>query len=148
MKKLLELAVRHCEEQGHRLTEPRQTVLEIIARAKKPIGAYDIIDAMPAGTKPPTVYRALEFWQQEGFVHEIASLNAYTTCHADHLHAGSQFMVCDGCGDVEEVHLCHLPPPFEKKMAATGFTLARWNAELRGICRKCSTGDATFSPQC
>lgn len=136
---LLQMAEAHCATGGHRLTDPRRHVLEIIAAAKKPIGAYDIIAAMPGGAKPPTVYRALEFWEREGFIHGISSLNVYTVCDVNHRHAGSQFMVCDSCGDVQEVHLCHLPGPLQARVEQTGFALSRWNTELHGMCRSCQT---------
>ena len=130
-------ADKHCAENGHRLTDPRKAVLEILLRLKKPAGAYDIIAAMPKGTKPPTVYRALEFWEREGFVHVISSLNVYAVCHAGHRHEGSQFMVCDDCGTVEEAHLCHLPDALKTAVNKTGFKLARWNTELHGTCARC-----------
>jgi len=136
MSLLLE-AETYCKTHGHRFTDPRRKVLEIIFCAGKPVGAYDIISAMPGEAKPPTVYRALEFWQQEGFVHRINSLNVYTVCHAGHRHEGSQYMVCDGCGQVEEVHLCRLPHPLQEKVNETGFQLSRWNTELHGICQNC-----------
>jgi Fur family zinc uptake transcriptional regulator len=135
--KILTEAEKHCKDYGHRFTDPRCRVLEIIARTGKPVGAYDIISAMPTGTNPPTVYRALEFWEQQGFVHRISSLNLYAACHAEHRHEGSQYMVCGDCGRIEEVHLCHLPGTMQRKIDETGFKLARWNTELHGSCRDC-----------
>lgn len=134
---VLKNAEEHCAAHGHRFTEPRRNVLKIIAGAKKPLGAYEIIAAMPGDTKPPTVYRALEFWQAEGFIHRIDSLNAYASCHAGHRHAGAQFMVCDSCGKAQEIHLCSLPKPLQEGMAKSGFKLSRWNAELHGLCKGC-----------
>ena len=134
---LIRLAERYCAERGLRLTEPRRRVLSVLSAAGKPAGAYDIIALMPVGTQPPTVYRALEFWEKEGFVHCISSLSVYVVCHAGHRHQGSQYMVCDDCGDVEEVHLCHLPSPLQHRINETGFQLSRWNTELHGVCNKC-----------
>lgn len=134
---LLTEAEAHCREHGHRFTDPRRTVLEIILRAGQPVGAYDIIAAMPDDAKPPTVYRALEFWEREGFIHRISSLNVYAACHAGHRHAGSQYLVCDDCGRVEEIHMCRLPGPLQAKIDEAGFVPARWNMELHGMCRNC-----------
>lgn len=134
---ILKDAEKHCAAHGHRFTDPRRQVLKIVAQAHKPLGAYDIIAAMPEGAKPPTVYRALEFWQQEGFIHRIDSLNVYTTCHAGHRHDGSQFMVCDTCGEAREIHLCALPRPLQEGLEKAGFLLSRWSAELHGTCRSC-----------
>ena len=139
-KTLLATATDYCKERGIRFTEPRQFVLEIIADAKKPMGAYDILEKLGKkldDPKPPTAYRAIEFLSEHGFIHRIESLNAYVTCHSDHRHQGSQFMICDDCGTVEETHLCHLPDPLIKKTIDAGFHLNRWNVELHGLCGKC-----------
>jgi Fur family zinc uptake transcriptional regulator len=95
---------------------------------------------MPDGTKPPTVYRALEFWEQEGFIHRIGSLNVYTLCHAGHRHDGGQFLICDSCGDVTEAHICDMPPGFKAEAKAQGFHLDGWFLELHGLCKKCQPG--------
>lgn len=128
------------KENGHRITPPREYVLEIIAAAEQPMTAYDVLDALGKKLdkpKPPTAYRALEFLVAHGFLHRIESLNAYVSCAEDHKHKGSQFFICDDCGKVEEVHLCHVPEGLSKKAASKGFTLSHWNAELHGTCGKC-----------
>lgn len=130
-----------CAERGIRFTDPRRYVLEIVAAAKKPIGAYDILAEMGKkldNPKPPTAYRAIEFLEENGFVHKIESLNAFVLCHTDHRHNGSQFLICDSCGDVTEAHLCHVPDDLSRKTEEAGFTLNSWNAELHGTCKNCS----------
>ena len=137
---LLKQVEDYCAENGIRFTEPRRLVLEIILAATKPLGAYDILAELAKkidNPKPPTAYRAIEFLTEHGFVHRIESLNAYVTCHSDHRHQGSQFMICDSCGEVTETHLCHLPPPLEAKTQEAGFHLSRWNVEIHGTCAAC-----------
>lgn len=139
-KKIIKKATDYCEKNKHRLTEPRLAVLKIISSSKKPLGAYDILNELTktmSNPKPPTAYRAIDFWQEHGFIHRIESLNAYVACDEDHNHTGSQFMVCDDCGNVEEVHLCHLPKDLEKKIESNGFKMKHWNAEISGQCGKC-----------
>ena len=106
-------ALNFCDAGNHRLTEPRRNVLKIILSSKKPIKAYEILKKLSKGEyspKPPTIYRAIEFWHSNNFIHRIESLNAYTACKARHLHKGSQFMICNECGKVIESHFCDLPP--------------------------------------
>ena len=141
--KALSQASNAASANGIRLTPLRHYVLEMLLASHRPLGAYDVLAALaredsPARPSPPTVYRALEFWQDQGFIHRIDSLNAYASCHAGHRHAGSQYMICDDCGRVEEVHLCDLPAPFRQRLGAAGFALARWSAELHGTCRACT----------
>ncbi len=138
--KLIKQVEVFCKEQGIRFTEPRQHVLEIIAAASKPVGAYDILSELGKyidNPKPPTAYRAIEFLSEHGFIHRIESLNAYVLCDTDHRHNGSQFLVCDDCGKVIEAHLCHLPNDLEERVSAEGFQLSRWDAELHGTCKDC-----------
>lgn len=138
---LLKAAKDYCDQHNHRFTDPRAFTLGVVANAKQPMSAYDILDELSKKIdkpKPPTVYRALEFLQKHGFVHRIESLNAYITCDADHQHRGSQFMICDECGKVEEAHLCSLPESLKKKVKSSGFEIAFWNAEVHGVCESCS----------
>ncbi len=138
---LMKSAEEFCRENAQRFTDPRRHVLEIIARSEKPVGAYEVLEQLGAyvdDPKPPTAYRALEFWMEHGFIHRIESLNAYIACGTDHRHMGSQFLVCDGCGTVIEAHLCRLPEDLEKRVQKEGFKLSRWDAEVHGLCSACS----------
>ena len=140
-KILLKKATEYCEAHKYRLTQPRQHVLEIVARSKKPLKAYEILKLLGEisdNPKPPTVYRAIEFWQAHGFVHRIESLNAYRACEAGHQHKGSHFMICDDCGDVTEAHLCDLPQSLKDSVNNEAFKLARWSFEIHGTCSNCN----------
>ena len=138
MSNLIQNAEAHCKTQRERFTAPRRDVLLVLAHAAKPMGAYEILAAMPEGTKPPTVYRALEFWAREGIIHHIASLNAYAACRAGHRHTGAQFTLCDDCGDVAETALPPAPPA-----QGTGFMPSRWSTEIHGTCARCSNKGRT-----
>ncbi len=130
----------YCKAAGLRPTDPRKHVLEIVARHKKPVTAYEVLEALGQkldNPKPPTAYRALDFLTQHGFVHRIESLNAYVACRENHKHGGSQFMICESCGRVEEAHLCDLPPALEIQVEEKGFHLAFWNIEIHGRCAAC-----------
>lgn len=130
----------YLSKRGVRFTDQRRMVFDIIRKSKKPITAYEILGKLKGkheNPQPPTVYRAIDFLIEHGLVHKIESLNAFVSCHAGHNHAGSQFMICDDCGDVEEVHLCDLPQPLQKKLDQIKFHLSRWNTELHGTCRDC-----------
>ena len=70
-----------CGAQGHRWTEPRRRVLELLVEAGEPVKAYDLMASYGAeGAKPATVYRALEFLEKVGLVHRIVSLSAFQAC--------------------------------------------------------------------
>lgn len=131
----------YCKDNGVRTSKPREAVLKIIARSRKPLTAYEVLDELGkviTSPKPPTVYRALESLSEHGFVHRIESLNAYIACHENHRHSGSQFMICDNCGRVEEIHLCSIPESLQKQAAAKNFATTHWNVELHGTCANCA----------
>ena len=134
-------ALEFCIKNKHRFTLPRKNVLQIIANSKKPIKAYDVLRKLSKvikSPKPPTIYRAIEFWKSHNFIHRIESLNAYSACRAEHLHEGSQFMICNVCGKVIESHICELPSIIKEKIEKKTFTPLKWNLEVNGICNQCS----------
>ncbi|VTR19627.1 Zinc uptake regulation protein [Serratia fonticola] len=48
------------------------------------ISAYDLLDLLRVAepqAKPPTVYRALDFLLEQGFIHRVESANSYVLCH-------------------------------------------------------------------
>lgn len=137
----IKTASNYCKMNKLRFTDPRREVLKIIASHTKPLGAYEILEKLGMviqNPKPPTVYRAIEFWQEHGFIHRIESLNAYTACEAGHRHKGSQFMICDSCGIVTEAHLCDLPQPLQETATKHTFKPSSWNLEIHGTCEKCA----------
>ncbi|MBC10610.1 MAG: transcriptional repressor [Rickettsiales bacterium] len=130
-----------CIKNKHRYTEPRKKVLQIIAESPKPLKAYEILKELGKvlnNPKPPTAYRAIEFWHNKNFIHRIESLNAYSICEAGHFHKGSQFMICSTCGDVTESHICKLPQVIKQSTNKVSFKTLSWNIEINGICNKCN----------
>ncbi len=142
MKSSLEKkAYKFCIDNKHRLTEPRKHVLKIIVSSEKPIKAYEILEKLCKiirNPKPPTAYRAIDFWQTHKFIHRIESLNAYSACKTKYLHSGSQFMICDECGKVIESNFYELPQVIKNSVEKKTFTLTKWNLEINGICRECA----------
>ena len=140
MSTLLRKAVKFCEDNKHRLSKPRLEVLNIINASKKPIKAYEILKKLSenlSNPKPPTAYRAIEFWLKHNFIHRIESLNAYTACNAKHFHSGSQYFICNDCGDVIESDVYELPVALKKNTEKISFIPKKWNFEISGVCKKC-----------
>lgn len=130
-----------CKQRGLKVTNPRMHVFQIISQSSHPLTAYEILETLSKTIdkpKPPTVYRALNFLAQYGFIHRIESLKAYIICNEDHHHSGSQFLICDSCNRAEEIHLCQVPESLDKKTKERGFKLSHWNVELHGLCENCS----------
>ena len=129
-----------CEKVGTRLTDPRRRVLTLLAAAKTPLKAYDLIAKAGAdggAVKPPTVYRALDFLCQIGVVHRIKQDSTYVACsHIGHGHLAALF-VCDLCRGVTEVHVDEIEHQLGLAANKTGFTLGHLVIEGRGTCQQC-----------
>ncbi|MCK5374068.1 MAG: transcriptional repressor [Alphaproteobacteria bacterium] len=141
INRTVELFKDYCLKHSFRITTPRLSVYKIVLEANKPVTAYDVLDILGKeikNPKPPTAYRALDFLTQHGFVHRIESLNAYVSCNVNHKHTGSQFMICDHCGQVEEIHLCTFPDSLEERISSKNFNLYYWNIEVHGCCCECA----------
>lgn len=130
-----------CEQRGRRLTPIRRKVLEILLREHRSVKAYELLEmirAIQPGAAPPTVYRALDFLVDEGLVHRIDAINAWTAC----LDAAGQphdiLVICTRCGNVAELSNPALSRQLADCVAQAGFRLASSETELRAICGPCS----------
>jgi Fur family zinc uptake transcriptional regulator len=146
-KSALALAEATCAENGSRLTPQRRRVLEAIATARTPVGAYDLIDRLADadGSRPApiTVYRALDFLMAEGLVHRIASKNAYLACNHSHdADAAVVFLLCDACGNVREVSDPAVAKSLSAAAKSVGFAASRSVLEMTGTCAACATSRA------
>jgi Fur family zinc uptake transcriptional regulator len=129
-----------CQARGLRFTALRRAVYEIVATAGAPLGAYDILGRLAEGGRraaPITVYRALDFLVANGFVHRIASRNAFVICdHVAEPHA-AQFLICEDCGRVEELHDSGLFRAVEKSAGSHGYAVEQPLIEIPGRCPDC-----------
>ncbi|MDO6441604.1 Fur family transcriptional regulator [Marinobacter sp. 2_MG-2023] len=134
-----------CQQQNVRLTPTRERVLELIWQSHKPLGAYDVLAKLTSeghNAAPPTVYRALDFLQQQGLVHRIASLNAFTGCtHAGEHHTG-MFLICRACGNVLELTDASVSTAIQNAANAEAFRAETVTLEVAGLCPGCQAEKA------
>ena len=137
----LDLAETACRERGLRFTDIRRRVLEIVWNRHAPIGAYEILDELQAAqgrAAPPTVYRALDFLVEHGFVHKIESLNAFVGCGQPGGDHTGQFLICGECRQVGEIDDPDIAALIAMKAATIGFSVSRQTIEVEGVCRHCA----------
>jgi Fur family zinc uptake transcriptional regulator len=137
------LAEASCVRRGQRLTPIRRDVLGTLLASHQPLGAYEILERLaPAGPRPApiTVYRALEFLRENGFVHRIESRNAFVACVHAHV-AGDLvvFLICERCGEVGEASSAELAATVKSAARSAGFTPKSPVIEISGICTHCGT---------
>ncbi|HVG50905.1 MAG TPA: transcriptional repressor [Xanthobacteraceae bacterium] len=135
-------AVDLCASRAQRLTPMRRKVLEVLAASHKPLGAYEIIDAVAAGGPRPapiTVYRALDFLMANGLVHRIESRNAFLAC-VHHHDSGAMvaFLICETCGEVGEAPGGDIGSTLTEAARSAGFTANMSVVEITGVCAHCT----------
>jgi len=130
-----------CLRRDQKLTAPRRRVLELLLEAGQPVKAYDLMAAFDAQApaKPPTVYRALEFLEREGFAHRIESLNAFVACEQPaaegEVHAAA-FLICDCCGVTREIEP-RQDGSLTREAERAGYRIKAVTVEAHGLCQSC-----------
>ncbi|HLH48427.1 MAG TPA: Fur family transcriptional regulator [Roseiarcus sp.] len=130
-----------CAERDLQLTPLRRQVLDILAHAPAPLGAYAIIEALARAqgkaVAPPTVYRTLDFFLEHGLLHKVESRNAYAPCeHIGHRHQGI-LLICARCGRTDEVESPRFDRMLHETAAKAGFSAQRQVVEVEGLCEAC-----------
>lgn len=132
--------VRASRERGLRLTPLRREVLELVAAAEKPVKAYDLLDQMRehhGNAAPPTVYRALDFLLEHGFIHKLESINAFVHCpHPADPHQ-VPFLICDVCASAVEICDERVAELIRAQARSLGFKPQDQTLEVHGVCSKC-----------
>lgn len=127
---------------GHtELTKNQSLVMSALQQSEGPLSAYSILDRLrDHGVRAPLqVYRALDKLVEYGLVHRLESLNAFVAC--DHPDCGEHesvaFMICEKCGQVEELGDDRLTSRLSQLASEAGFALKKTTLELRGLCAAC-----------
>jgi Fur family zinc uptake transcriptional regulator len=137
----LQAVEKACAERGVRLTPLRAQVLGLIADAGKPVKAYDLLDRMKdrnGSSAPPTVYRALDFLLEQGFIHRLASINAFVGCHHPDARHSVPFLICDECHEAIELEDAQIPQLLDTQARALGFAPSTQTLEVHGTCAACA----------
>ncbi|GAB4201639.1 MAG: transcriptional repressor [Wenzhouxiangellaceae bacterium] len=131
-----------CQDRGLRLTPLRREVLQLIIEATGPVKAYDLLDSLKSSHQsaaPPTVYRALDFLLENHFIHRLETLNAYVSCfHPESSHSG-QFLICERCERVTEIHAKEMTADILAAAEAQGFSPSKQVIEVYGVCGECKS---------
>ncbi len=102
--KTLHHAEQHCKSNGSRLTDKRKQVLLGLVQSGKAVSAYELIDYCKSEfgetIQAMSIYRILDFLEQEQLVHKLTTANKYIACShitCSHDHAVPQFLICSQC---------------------------------------------------
>ncbi|WP_026376678.1 transcriptional repressor [Aestuariibacter salexigens] len=129
-----------CESRGARFTHLREKVYQLLLSSGGAVGAYDLLDTLKqteTNAKPATVYRTLDFLLEFGLIHRLESTNTFIACHHFGCSHPVQFLICDTCGEVEEIQSDGLKETLNKQAASYGFQVSKQTIEAHGTCAKC-----------
>ncbi|MEA2832729.1 MAG: Fur family transcriptional regulator, zinc uptake regulator [Methylobacteriaceae bacterium] len=133
----------HPHDHAHsaKLTPGRRRALDVLEAAGKPLGAYDMMELLGKDGRRPapiSVYRALDFLVEHGYVHRLASRNAFLACaHRHKAHDPVAFLICDNCGRVDEATSPKLATSLGEVAEKSGFIPRAEVIEIAGRCSQC-----------
>lgn len=129
-------------KRGMKFTEVRRSVLKLLFRGNKAVGAYDLAAALEkeCGRRitPTTVYRALDFLEQQGLVAHLASTRTYVVRRPPQGAGNSVMFVCNKCGATAESQVPEVQRVIRLAASAIGFYTHARAIDVEGTCRRCA----------
>jgi Fur family zinc uptake transcriptional regulator len=127
-------------ERGYKVTRPRKQVLEAIEKAEGPMSPYDIGKMMEGEGRhldQVTIYRVINLLCSLNLVHRVFSRGGFVRCDLQEEEGCHRFLVCRGCGHLQEFRdeaLCDQENRIARKM---GFQAEHHVTESSGLCKDC-----------
>lgn len=142
---IIDHAEQYCKSHGALLTAKRKLILSSLIQSPKALSAYDVIDLCKQqfDQKIPamSVYRILEFLENEKLVHKLKLANKYVACShitCDHDHGVPQFLICGTCDHVKEISIKKSTmSELNNDIEQAGFQLVSPQLEMNCICKSC-----------
>lgn len=142
---IIQRAEKQCAAHGARLTAKRKQVLSGLIQSEKALSAYELIDfcLQQYGESIPamSVYRILEFLEDEHLVHRLNLANKYVACahiSCDHDHGMPQFLICRECSKVKEIRMkASAITELQASVNEAGFKLLGPQLEINCLCDDC-----------
>lgn len=147
VQKIINHAEQYCKDHGARLTDKRKQVLYSLLQSGKALSTYELVDYFKSKfnkTIPAmSVYRILEFLEDEHLVHKLKLANKYVACAhitCDHDHGIPQFLICNQCQRVKEISIHKATiKSLQRNVEDSGFYLLSPQLELNCLCKRCMT---------
>ena len=127
---------------GLRRTPVRSAVLDVLAKASRPLGVPDMLGKLPRGTDVVTVYRTLNTFTRKKLVHRIQAEDrswryalGTPTIKTDHRHP---HFVCERCQTVECLSGAQIPSGLPKSMGVkSAYAISYSEVVVHGVCPRC-----------
>jgi len=132
----MEATLNIIQKSGQRITTQKKNVLE--ALQKKPQSVLQILNLIQSkknSIDKATIYRILANFIKLGVVNEInlgGRESCYELSNCEHHH----HLVCENCGQVEDVKLCE-DVILKEVQKRSDFKIKNHSLEFFGTCKKC-----------
>jgi Fur family zinc uptake transcriptional regulator len=141
---MLAAAVRYLSERGAQLTPIRRTVLLLLSRESKAVGAYDLAfrfeQEVGRRVAPNTIYRALDFLVTHRLAAHLPSKHSYVATLLQHDPSISTvFFTCTECGSFTERNETGVERAVRVAANVIGFIVAKRAIEVAGTCAQCAS---------
>ena len=96
-------AEQKASDYNSRLTPIRKHIYKCLLEADAPLGAYEILGMLNGvgASKPPTVYRALDWLIEVGLAKKIESVSKYIAKTSPEKTEQTALLLCKTCGNAE-----------------------------------------------
>ena len=133
-------SIKVLKSKGYKLTQPRKQVLNVLARADKPVSPYDIQKTLRQQGNQlnhVTIYRILDLLCEIKLAHKVLSLGGYVICAIGDKDGCHRFMVCRSCGGLQEFASKALCQEENEIAHDLGFCSEQHLSEFLGLCSQC-----------
>ncbi len=146
LQNILNHAEHRCRVHGSRLTEKRKKVLSGLLQSDRALSAYELVDYCnenyDENFAAMSVYRILEFLEQEQLVHKLKLSNRFVACvhiACEHPHQIPQFVVCTDCRKVKEFSISRSTMnSIKRQVEESSFHLVSEQIEFNCLCDSCA----------
>lgn len=130
---------------GLKLTSQREMIYTILIASQQGLSAYEILERLKLNhpkANAMTVYRTLEYFQENNLVHRLENGNKYIICDQPEAPC-SGVVQCTHCGKHRELHDKKLNSDIKQLLKKIGFSYNTGELEIKGSCEHCQKGDPT-----
>jgi Fur family ferric uptake transcriptional regulator len=140
---LHETAAERLRATGQRYTEGRRRLVDVLARAARPLTLPEVLDRSEALAQS-SAYRNLVVLEEAGVVERIVTRDEYARYElAEDLTGHHHHLVCDRCGSVDDFELSDrleedLARALRRAASRAGFAVEHHRLDLVGRCARCA----------
>ena len=139
MTDFIEFISTEFKKRNWRLTAGVRNVTHILAETNIPLSVHDLrklLQSQDRDIDPTTIYRIFDKLKAIEVLHEIHG--RFIKCSdPENKEDEDHFLICDECGEAEEIFLDYFEAIASQLKAEKGFELEEADLSFVGVCRYC-----------